>query len=136
MMDINVDLLRWFTNDKKSSDSGIKYISDDELAKESHKPIIRNFNKRKVHSPFIDNIWGVDVGDMQLKDKFNKGFRFLLCAIDIFSKYAWVISLKDKGTTITSAFQKLLDESNHKLNIIWVDNGSEFYNRPVKSWLE
>ena len=121
---------------KKPCGGGITNIPNKKVAEELYKPINRNFNKRKVHSPFIDNIWGVDVGDMQLKDKFNKGFRFLLCVIDIFSKYAWVISLKDKGTTITSAFQKLLDESNHKLNIIWVDNGSEFYNRPVKSWLE
>ena len=93
MMDINVDLLRWFTNDKKSSDSGIKYISDDELAKESHKPIIRNFNKRKVHSPFIDNIWGADLADMQLINKF-KGFRLkdlkdlgFNYVIDIYNKY-------------------------------------------------
>ena len=57
----------------------------------------------------------------------------LLCGIDIFSKYAWVILLKDKrGTTITNAFQKILDESNRKLNKIWVDEGSEFYNRSMK----
>ena len=69
--------------------------------------------------------------------KFNKGFRFLLCAIDIYSKYAWIILLKDKkGTTITDGFQKLLDESNHKLSKIWIDKGSEFYNRSMKSWIE
>ena len=57
----------------------------------------------------------------------------LLCGIDIFSKYAWVILLKDKrGTTITNAFQKILDESNRKPNKIWVDEGSEFYNRSMK----
>ena len=66
-----------------------------ELAEEWHKPIIRKSNKRKVHSPFIDNIWGTDLADMQLISKFNKGFRFLLCVnvIDIYSKYAWVILL-------------------------------------------
>ena len=76
----------------------VKYenISNKELAKELHKTIIRKFNKRKAHSPFIDNIWGTDVADMQLISKFNKGFRFLLCVIDIYSKYAWVIPLKDK----------------------------------------
>ena len=63
---------------------------------ELHKPIIRKFNERKVHSPFIDNIWGADLSDMQLISKFNKGFRFLLCVIDIYSKYVWVIPLKDK----------------------------------------
>ena len=63
---------------------------------ELHKPIIRKFNERKVHSLFIDNIWGADLSDMQLISKFNKGFRFLLCVIDIYSKYVWVIPLKDK----------------------------------------
>ena len=57
--------------------------------------------------------------------------------IDIYSKYAWVILLKDKkGITITNTFQKVLDESNYKVNKIWVDKGSKFYNRPTKSWLE
>ena len=66
---------------------------------------------------------------MQLISKFNKGFRFLLCVIDIYSKYAWVIPLKDKkGITITNEFQKFLDESKHKQNKIWVDKGSEFCN--------
>ena len=66
---------------------------------------------------------------MQLISKFNKGFRFLLCVIDIFSKYAWVVPLKDKkGITITNAFQKILKESNSKTNKIWVDKGSEICN--------
>ena len=74
---------------------------------------------------------------MKLISKFNKGFRFLLCAIDIYSKYAWIILLKDKkGTTITDGFHKLLDESNHKLSKIWIDKGSEFYNRSMKSILQ
>ena len=68
---------------------------------------IRKSNKRKVHSLFIDNIWGTDVAHMQLISKFNKGFRFLLCVIDIYSKCAWVIPLKNKkGITITHAFPK------------------------------
>ena len=80
-----------------------------ELAEELQKPIIRKFNKRKIQSPFIDNIWGADLADIQLISKFNKRFRFLLCVIDIYSKYAWVILLKDKkDTTITNAFQKYL----------------------------
>ena len=69
----------------KFAGSGIKNenISNKELAEELHKPIIRKFKKRKVHSRFIDNIWGADLADMQLITKFNKGFRFLLCVIDI-----------------------------------------------------
>ena len=62
---------------------------------------------------------------MQFISKFNKRFRFLLCVIDIYSKYAWVITFKDKkGNTITNAFQKILDESNCKPNKVWVDKGS------------
>ena len=101
------------------------------------QPVILKFNIRKIHSPVIDNIWGADLADMQLINKFNKGFRFLLCFIDIYSKYAWVIPLKDKKRiTITNAFQKTLDESNQKPSKIWVDKGSEFYNRSIKLWLE
>ena len=89
-----------------------------------------------MHSPFIDNIWGTDLADMQLTNKVRskKGIRFLFCAIDIDSKYACVISLKDKiGITITNAIQKILDKSNRKANKIWVDKGIEFYNRSLKS---
>ena len=104
-----------------------KNISNKKLAEELHKPIIRTFNKRKVESPFIDNIWLADLADMQLISKFNERFRFLLCVIDIYTKYAWVIPLKDKkGITITDAFQKMLKKSNRKPNKIWVDKGSEF----------
>ena len=78
MMDINVDLLQWFINFliKKASGRGIKNIPNKELAKELHKPIIRNFKKRKVHSLFTDNIWDADLADMQMISKFNKRFRF------------------------------------------------------------
>ena len=84
--------------DKKTSGSGIKNdnISNKELAKELHKPIIRTCKKRKIHSSFIENIWFADLANIQLISKFNKGIRFLLCVIDIYGKYAWVIPLKDK----------------------------------------
>ena len=104
-----------------------------QLAEKLHKPIIRKFKRRTVYSEFKDNIWGADLADMQLMNKFNKGFRFLLCVIDIFSKYAWVVPLKDKkGITITDALQKVLKESDGKPNKIWVDKGSECYNSSVK----
>ena len=117
--------------DKSASGSGvdIEVKHNEQLAKELHKPVIRNFKKRTVYSRFKDNILGADLADMQLLSKFNKGFRFLLCVIDIFSKYAWVVPLKDKkGVSIVDAFQKILDDSNRKPNKIWVDKGSEFYN--------
>ena len=82
--------------DKKSSDSGIKSMPNQQLANELHKPIIRKFQKRKVYSSFEDNIWGADLADIQLISKYNKGIRFLLCVTDIFSKYEWVAPLKDK----------------------------------------
>ena len=113
-----------------------------QLSEELHKPIIRKFKKRKVYSGFKDNIWGADLADMQLTSKFNKEFRFLLCVIDIFSKYAWVVPLKDKkGISIVNAFQKILDNSTElhserKPSKIWVDKGSEFYNNSFKKWLK
>ena len=74
---------------------------------------------------------------MQLISKLNKGFRFLLSVIGIFSKYAWVVPLKDKkGASIFNAFQKILDKSGRKPNKIWVDKGSEFYNSFFKKWLK
>ena len=74
---------------------------------------------------------------MQLICKFNKGFRFSLCFIDIFNKYAWVAHLKGKkGVSIVNAFQKILKESNEKPNKIWVDKGSEFYYNSFKKWLK
>ena len=71
---------------------------------------------------------------MQLISKLIKGFRFLLCVIDIYSKYVWVVPLKDKkGVSIVNAFQSILNKSNRKPNKIWVDKGSEFYKRSMKS---
>ena len=96
--------------DKKSADSSVNtHTNNGKLAEELHKPIIKKFLKRTVYSRFKDDIWGADLADMQLMSKFNKIFRFLLCIIDIFSKYGWVVLLKDKkGITITNAFQKIL----------------------------
>ena len=95
-----------------------------------------------MYSSFRDNIWGAD---LQLLSKFDKGFRFLLCVIDIFSKYAWVIPLKDKkDISIVSTFQKTLNNSKRskaedkgrKPNKIWVEKESEFYSNSFKKWLK
>ena len=77
--------------DKNSKGSGITNEFNYQLANELHKPIIRKFKKRKVYSSFNNYIWGVDLADMQSLSRYNKGFKYLLCAIDLFSKYAWVI---------------------------------------------
>ena len=113
-----------------TSGNGVKSMSNEQLAEELHKPVIRKFKKRKCIFIIIhNNIWGADLGNMQSISKFNKGFRFLLCVIDIFSKYAWVVPSKDKkGVTIVNAFQSILENSNRKPNKIWTDKGSEFYN--------
>ena len=128
--------------DKKSKGSGAKQVNtklapqNEKLAEELHKPFIKKFEKRNVHAAFKDNIWSADLADMQLLSKYNKGIRFLLCVIDIFSKYAWVAHLKDnKGVSIVAAFQSILKQSNGKPNKIWVDKDSEFYNASFKKWL-
>ena len=93
-----------------------------QLANELHKPIIRKFKKRKVYSSFKGNIWGVDLADMQLISKYNKGIRYLLCAIDLFSKYAFVVPMEDKkGSTIVNVLPNILDNSKRKPNKIWTD---------------
>ena len=117
--------------------SGINKVKPSSLtlADELHKPVIKKFNKRKVYSQFKDNIWGVDLADMQSLSRKNKGIKYLLCAIDLYSKYAFVIPLKDKkGISIVNAFNKIIKESNRKPNKIWVDQGGEFYN-VFKKWL-
>ena len=108
---------KFFDNKTKGSGvtlankSAIKSVlQNEQLAEELHKPIIRKFEKRKVYSAFKDNIWAADLADMQLVSKFNKGFKFLLCVIDIYSKYARVVPLK--GVSIVNAFQSILKKSN------------------------
>ena len=112
--------------DKKSKGIGAKHINtkltpqNQQLAEDLHKPIIKKFEKRKVHAAFKDNNRGADLADMQLLSRYNKGIRFLLCVIDIFSKYAWVVPLKDKkGVSIATAFQSILKQSNRKPNKIY-----------------
>ena len=118
--------------------SGINTIksSSSILADELHKPIIKKFENRKVYSQFKDNIWGVDLADMQSLSRKNKGIKYLLCFIDLYSKYAFVIPLKDKtGISILNAFDKIIKQYNRKPNKIWVDQGGEFYNNIFKKWL-
>ena len=120
--------------DKKSMGSGTGKPSFSILADELHKPIIRKFNKRKVYSQFKDNIWGVDLADMQSLSRRNKGIKYLLCVIDLYSKYAFVIPLKDKkGISILNAFDKIIKQYNRKPNKIWVDQGGEFNNNIFKN---
>ena len=115
-----------------------------QLANELHKSIIRKFKKTKVYSSFRDNIWGVDLADMQSLSKYNKRIKYIICPINLFSKYAWVIPIKDKkGTGIVSASKTIISEKNEaeskgrrKPNTIWVDQGSEFDNKSFKDFLK
>ena len=73
---------------------------------------------------------------MQLISKYKRRTKYLLCVIHMFTKYAWVVSLKDKkGVTVVNAFQNILDNSKRKPNKIWVDQGNEFYKTSFKKWL-
>ena len=84
--------------------------------------LLETFKKTTVYAGFKDNIWGADLADVQLMSKVNKGCRFSLCVLDIFSKYTWVVPLKEKKVvSIVNAFQKILKEYNRKPNKIWVD---------------
>ena len=116
-------------------------LVNSQLAEELHKPVIKNFKRRKVYCSFKVNISGVDLADMILISKYNKGSRYILYVIDLLSRYAWVIPLKNKkGESVVEGFKKILDDpgnalySNRKPNKIWVDHGSEFYNNKFKSF--
>ena len=122
-----------FASLNKSSGSGIVNKPNYQLANEFHKPIIKKFKQRKVYSSFRGNVWGVDLADMQSLSKYNKGNKYLLCAIDLFSKYERIISIKVKKEV--NAIQKIISKGR-KPKKIWVDQGSEFNNYYFKDFLK
>ena len=96
--------------------------------------LLKNFKKRTVYSGFKDNIWRADLAELQLISNFNKRSRFSQCVTDIFSKYAWVVPLKDKkGVSNVNVFQIIIDDSNRKASKVWVDKNSEFYKSSFKN---
>jgi len=104
----------------------------DELAEELHKPVQKKFCKRRVWVSRIDDIWAADLVDMTEFAKINDGYKYLLAAIDVFSKYGWIIPLKNKtGKATALALKTIL--TRRKPQHLWVDKGKEFYNRDVKS---
>ena len=97
--------------------------------------LLENLKKKKVYSFFRENIWGFGSADMPSLSKYNKWIKYLFCAIDLFSKYAWVVPIKDKkGVSIVNAFKKIFSEGR-KPNTIWVNQGSEFYKNTFKEFL-
>ena len=104
------------------------------LANELHRPIRRRFPKRKVISYGIDNIWAADLVEMGKFSKWNKGIKYLLMVIDVFSKFGWIRPLKDKrGQTVPDAFRSIF--AKRKPKKLWTDKGSEFFNGIMKDLL-
>ena len=107
-----------------------------ELADELHKPIRKKFLKRRVYAKGVDSIWAADLVEMQNISKKNKGFRYILMIIDVFSKYGWAIPLKAKSAVnVTQAFKKLW-ETEPIPEKLWTDKGSEFYNKQMTKLLQ
>ena len=105
------------------------------LAEELHKPVRRKFKRRRVLVNGINKIWAADLADMQAFSKFNRGIKYLLAVIDVFSKYRYLIPLKDKmGKSVASALKTIFEE--RKPEKMWVDKGKEFYNKDVKELIE
>ena len=108
----------------------------EKLADELHKPIRRNFPRRRVVVKHIDDTWCSDLVEMQKFSKWNKGYRYLLMVLDVFSKYGWIVPLKDKkGECVAAAFTSILSEGR-KPKRLWVDKGKEYYNKHVKNLLD
>ena len=105
------------------------------LAAQLHKPVKRNFPKRRVLSNGIDEIWAADLVEMGKFSKWNKGIKYLLMVIDVFSKFGWIEPLKDKrGESVSEAFKNILSSGRHPC-LLWTDRGSEFYNANFKRLL-
>ena len=113
------------------------------LAKEVFSPRITKFRRERIIPLYKDETWSADLIDKSSLSKYNNNYKFILTVIDIFTKYAWVIPLKNKsGLSITNGFKIVLSESpqggseSRKPEMLWVDRGSEFYNKTFKSLLK
>ena len=126
-----------FTDDTLNNDRRMIGGGDfDRLADELHRQRRVHFPTRRVIVHGIDDIWSADLVDMQAFAKFNKGNKYMLTVIDLFSRYAWAVPLKDKtGAVVRDAFQHIVRTSGRQPRKLWVDEGKEFYNRTVKKWL-
>ena len=101
-----------------------------------HKPARRHFKRNRVIVGGIDQQWQMDLADMQSMQKFNDGYRYFLVCIDVFSKYAWVIPLKNKtGLSLVDAFKVILS-SGRRPEKIMTDQGTEFFNKHFQALLK
>ena len=107
----------------------------EQLAKEIHKPVKRKFKRRKVNVFDIDDIWSADIADLSTWSRSNKGYRYILSVIDVFSKYVWVIPLKTKAASeVVRAFKSITNR--YKPKMLWTDQGGEFYNSRMSKWMK
>ena len=114
---------------------GIQWTN--ELADELHRPVRHKFQKRKVFAKTIDDIWSADLIEMLPLAKYNKGYKYLLMIIDVFSKYGWIMPVKAKtGAAVSTAFEKVFKTSGRVPSKLWVDKGREFYNATVQQLLK
>ena len=128
-------LVRSLIGFKRRRGWGVSLWSND-LAEELHKPIKRKFEKRRVYVKGANKIWAADLVDMNSLSRSNKGYKYILMVIDIFSKYGWAIPLKTKtGIEVTKAFSTLW-KSSEPPERLWVDKGKEFYNKSMEDLLD
>ena len=106
-----------------------------QFADELHHRVVRKFKRRKVRVYRMDEIWGIDLASMENVSSHNDGYKFILCIIDVFSKFAFGVPLKNKSaTTVLNAVKDVIKKSGREPENIWVDKGSEFYNKDFLSW--
>ena len=122
--------------DKKRKRPSSEENWQEKLADELHKPIKRNFTRRRVIVNHIDETWCSDIVEMQKFSRWNKGYRYLLMVLDVFSKYGWIVPLKDKkGETVADSLKTIFKEGR-KPEYLWTDKGKEYYNKHVKELLD
>ena len=108
----------------------------EQLAEEIPKPLTKKFKRRNVYATYKDRIWTADLAEMKSLSSKNKNVKYLLCVINVFTKYAWIEPLKDKkGKKVLNTFIEIVNESNSKPNKLWVDQEREFYNKLMQVWL-
>lgn len=101
------------------------------FAEEIHKRATKKFTRRKVTVHRMDETWGLDLAQMTE----SGGYKFILCIIDVFSKFAWCVPMKNKSaSTVLTALKEVVEKSGRMPEKIWVDQGSEFYNKDFKAW--
>ena len=133
---IDKSIVRLIIGTKRKYGMGIEWT--DELTDELHKPVRRKFRKRTVYAQGVDEIWAADLVDMQYYSIANKGFKYILMIIDVFSKYGWAIPIKNKsGPEIVRAFTELWDnEGQNPPKFLWTDKGKEFDNELFQNLLQ